>query len=71
MAVALDGVTIAVAIALENWRINQDGFEGLLMLVAAFAGAGDEGRRMVLATYGHAVREGYRFYSYGDCMLVL
>jgi S-adenosylmethionine:tRNA ribosyltransferase-isomerase len=46
----------------------------LLMLVSAFAGeAGDadEGRRAVLAAYAHAVRERYRFYSYGDCMLVV
>jgi S-adenosylmethionine:tRNA ribosyltransferase-isomerase len=38
----------------------------LLMLVSAFAG-----REWVLAAYAHAVREGYRFYSYGDCMVVL
>jgi S-adenosylmethionine:tRNA ribosyltransferase-isomerase len=25
----------------------------------------------VLAAYAHAVRERYRFYSYGDCMLVV
>jgi len=37
----------------------------LLMLVAAFAG-----RETVLETYAHAVRERYRFYSYGDCMFV-
>jgi len=37
----------------------------LLMLVAAFAG-----RERILAAYEHAVRERYRFYSYGDCMLV-
>jgi S-adenosylmethionine:tRNA ribosyltransferase-isomerase len=46
----------------------------LLMLVAAFAGAGrdgDEGRRAALAAYAHAIRERYRFYSYGDCMLLL
>jgi S-adenosylmethionine:tRNA ribosyltransferase-isomerase len=43
----------------------------LLMLAAAFAGAGDEGRRAVLEAYAHAVREGYRFYSYGDCMLLV
>ena len=42
----------------------------LLMLVSAFAGDGDAGRRRVLAAYAHAVRGGYRFYSYGDCMLV-
>jgi S-adenosylmethionine:tRNA ribosyltransferase-isomerase len=37
----------------------------LLALVCAFAG-----REHVLAAYNHAVREGYRFYSYGDCMLI-
>ena len=38
----------------------------LLMLVAAFAG-----RDRVLDAYRHAVAERYRFYSYGDAMLVL
>jgi S-adenosylmethionine:tRNA ribosyltransferase-isomerase len=37
----------------------------LLMLVSAFAG-----RERILAAYGKAIREGYRFYSYGDAMLV-
>ena len=37
----------------------------LLMLVSAFAG-----RELVLQAYEHAVRERYRFYSYGDCMLI-
>jgi S-adenosylmethionine:tRNA ribosyltransferase-isomerase len=41
----------------------------LLMLVSAFAG--EWGRETVLAAYAHAVRERYRFYSYGDCMLVV
>jgi len=38
----------------------------LLMLVSAFAG-----RKLVLEAYEHAVREKYRFYSYGDAMLLL
>ena len=37
----------------------------LLALVCAFAG-----REHVLRAYGHAVEAGYRFYSYGDCMLI-
>jgi S-adenosylmethionine:tRNA ribosyltransferase-isomerase len=37
----------------------------LLVLVAAFAG-----RENVLAAYNHAVASRYRFYSYGDCMLI-
>ena len=38
----------------------------LLMLVAAFVG-----REPILAAYRHAVKNGYRFYSYGDAMLIL
>jgi len=38
----------------------------LLMLVSAFAG-----REFILHAYDEAVRERYRFYSYGDCMLIL
>src|SRR5271157_6048954 len=37
----------------------------LLMLVSAFAG-----RERILRAYEHAVREGYRFYSYGDCVFI-
>jgi S-adenosylmethionine:tRNA ribosyltransferase-isomerase len=28
------------------------------------------GREAVLQAYGHAVQQGYRFYSYGDCMFL-
>ena len=38
----------------------------LLMLVSAFAG-----REFLLWAYQEAIRERYRFYSYGDCMLIL
>jgi S-adenosylmethionine:tRNA ribosyltransferase-isomerase len=38
----------------------------LLVLVAAFAG-----RELSLAAYAHAVKARYRFYSYGDCMLII
>lgn len=37
----------------------------LLMLVAAFAE-----HSLVMAAYRHAVAQGYRFYSYGDCMFI-
>jgi S-adenosylmethionine:tRNA ribosyltransferase-isomerase len=48
---------------LTNFHLPES---SLLMLVCAFAG-----REFVLSAYEHAVRAGYRFYSYGDCMLVL
>lgn len=38
----------------------------LLILVCAFAG-----RELALSAYHHAVRERYRFFSYGDCMLIV
>jgi S-adenosylmethionine:tRNA ribosyltransferase-isomerase len=38
----------------------------LLMLASAFAG-----REFLLHVYHEAIRERYRFYSYGDCMLIL
>lgn len=47
---------------LTNFHLPQS---SLLMLVAAFAG-----RDLALAAYRHAVAERYRFFSYGDCMLI-
>jgi S-adenosylmethionine:tRNA ribosyltransferase-isomerase len=44
----------------------------LLMLVSAFAAPGEiRGRDAVLAAYAEAIRERYRFFSYGDAMLIL
>ena len=47
---------------LTNFHLPQS---TLLALVCAFAG-----REHILAAYRHAVATGYRFYSYGDCMLI-
>jgi S-adenosylmethionine:tRNA ribosyltransferase-isomerase len=47
---------------LTNFHLPQS---SLLALVAAFAG-----REPVLQAYRHAVESGYRFYSYGDAMLI-
>jgi S-adenosylmethionine:tRNA ribosyltransferase-isomerase len=51
-----------VSAMLTNFHLPQS---SLLMLVSAFAG-----RERVLAAYEHAVRERYRFFSYGDCMFL-
>ena len=48
---------------LTNFHLPQS---SLLILVSAFAG-----RDFILNAYHHAVDERYRFYSYGDCMLIL
>jgi len=48
---------------LTNFHLPQS---SLLTLVCAFAG-----QDFVLSAYRHAVEAGYRFYSYGDCMLIV
>jgi S-adenosylmethionine:tRNA ribosyltransferase-isomerase len=48
---------------LTNFHLPQS---SLLLLVCAFAG-----RELALAAYRHAVEQRYRFYSYGDCMLII
>ena len=53
----------AVKALLTNFHVPKS---TLLMLVCAFAG-----RERVLAAYAEAVREKYRFFSYGDAMLIL
>ena len=47
---------------LTNFHLPQS---SLLLLVCAFGG-----QDLVLAAYRHAVKERYRFFSYGDCMLI-
>jgi S-adenosylmethionine:tRNA ribosyltransferase-isomerase len=53
----------AVDVLLTNFHLPRS---TLLMLVSAFAG-----REFLLCAYEQAIREHYRFYSYGDCMLIL
>jgi S-adenosylmethionine:tRNA ribosyltransferase-isomerase len=52
-----------VDVLLTNFHLPRS---TLLMLVSAFAG-----REFLLHAYEEAIRERYRFYSYGDCMLIL
>ena len=51
-----------VGAMLTNFHLPRS---SLLMLVSAFAG-----RERVLTAYEHAVRERYRLFSYGDCMMI-
>ena len=53
----------AVGAMLTNFHLPRS---SLLLLVCAFAG-----KDLALAAYRHAVEARYRFYSYGDCMLIL
>lgn len=53
---AIDGL-------LTNFHLPQS---SLLVLVSTFAG-----HELTMNAYNHAVREKYRFYSYGDCMLII
>jgi S-adenosylmethionine:tRNA ribosyltransferase-isomerase len=52
-----------VGAMLTNFHLPQS---SLLLLVCAFGGT-----ELMLEAYRHAVRERYRFFSYGDCMLIL
>lgn len=63
----------AVDAVITNFHLPRS---SLLMMVSAFVGQlcrddPDAGRRMLLNTYAVAKREGYRFYSFGDAMLIL
>jgi S-adenosylmethionine:tRNA ribosyltransferase-isomerase len=48
---------------LTNFHLPQS---SLLVLVCGFGG-----KKLMLDAYRHAVQAGYRFYSYGDCMLII
>ena len=63
----------AVDALLTNFHLPRS---SLLMLVSAFVGQVhpqdvDAGRQILLRTYEEAKAEGYRFYSFGDAMLIL
>ena len=53
----------AVNTLLTNFHLPKS---SLLMLTCAFGG-----RDLILSAYRHAAKEQYRFFSYGDCMLIL
>jgi S-adenosylmethionine:tRNA ribosyltransferase-isomerase len=53
----------AVGALLTNFHLPKS---TLIMLVSAFAG-----KDLIMHAYEEAIRERYRFFSYGDCMLIL
>jgi S-adenosylmethionine:tRNA ribosyltransferase-isomerase len=52
----------AVGAMLTNFHLPES---SLLILVATFGGY-----ELIMEAYRHAVASGFRFYSYGDCMLI-
>ncbi|MCB0092867.1 MAG: S-adenosylmethionine:tRNA ribosyltransferase-isomerase, partial [Caldilineaceae bacterium] len=63
----------AVDMLITNFHLPRS---SLLMLVSAFIAQAhptdaDAGRRILLDLYEEAKREGYRFYSFGDAMVLI
>ena len=63
----------AVDALITNFHLPRS---SLLMLVSVFVGQAhpddpDAGRRILLAAYEEAKEEGYRFFSFGDAMLIV
>ena len=52
----------AIGALLTNFHLPQS---SLLILVSTFGG-----HELIMGAYRHAVRQRYRFYSYGDCMFI-
>jgi S-adenosylmethionine:tRNA ribosyltransferase-isomerase len=53
----------AIDALLTNFHLPRS---SLLVLTSTFGG-----RELIMSAYRHAVSAGYRFYSYGDCMLIV
>ncbi|MBB5056726.1 S-adenosylmethionine:tRNA ribosyltransferase-isomerase [Granulicella aggregans] len=56
---------------LTNFHLPQSTLLMLVSALAAQAPSAEQGRELILSAYHHAVQQRYRFFSYGDCMLLV
>ena len=56
---------------LTNFHLPQSTLLMLVSALAAQSSSPEQGRELILSAYRHAVEQRYRFFSYGDCMLLL